>query len=99
MIILIISLFMGFAIQYSDYVGQIFTIRPVLYKFSHNLSGLLGYAIGIMSLCFGFYTNWFIYYNGEESRLAALIVTILVSIWPLNGAFLSLYNQFKAVIS
>ncbi|XP_072379692.1 transmembrane reductase CYB561D2-like [Diabrotica undecimpunctata] len=98
MIILIISCVLGLAVNYPTEAGRIISIRNVTFKFIHNISGLLGYGIGIMSLCFGYFTVWFMYFNGAESRWAALILTILVSIWPLNGAIVSLYNQYKAVL-
>lgn len=99
MIMLIISLVIGLAINYPDQANRIISLRPVTYKLNHNIIGTLGYAIGIISLCFGYYTNWFKYYYGEESRLVVTILTIVASIWPLNGALISAYHQIKAVSS
>lgn len=98
MIILIVSIILGLAVNYPKETKKIVPLRPVTFKFLHNISGLIGYGIGIISLCFGYFTNWFIYFNGPESRWAALIFTIVVSIWPLNGAVLSLWNQLKSVL-
>lgn len=99
MIILIISLFLGVAANYSNEMKRYLSLRPVWYKFIHNGVGILGYAIGIVSLCYAYYTRWFAYYHGEESRLAALILTIVVSLWSINGAIVSAYNQIRAIIS
>ncbi|KAJ8962910.1 hypothetical protein NQ318_001321, partial [Aromia moschata] len=99
MIILIISLFLGYAVNYSDQVRRFIPMRPVWYKLIHNVVGMLGYAIGIASLCFGYYTRWFkYYYPREESRIVAVVFTILVSLWSLNGALVSAYNQLKNLL-
>ncbi|CAH1112372.1 unnamed protein product [Psylliodes chrysocephalus] len=99
MIILIISLILGLAVYYPNQAKNILPLRPVTIKLLHNVCGLLGFGFGIISLCYGYFTHWFIYYNGEESRYAALILTILVSLWPLHGAFVSLYHQVKSVLN
>ncbi|XP_018567157.1 cytochrome b561 domain-containing protein 2 [Anoplophora glabripennis] len=99
MIILILSLFLGVAANYSNEMKSYLSLRPVWYKFVHNGVGILGYAIGIVSLCYGYYTHWFAYYHGEESRAAALILTIVVSLWSINGAIASGYNQIKSLFS
>lgn len=99
MIILIISLFLGIAANYSNEMKIYLSLRPVWYKFIHNGVGILGYAIGIISLCYAYYTHWFSYYHGAESRLAALILTIAVSLWSINGAIVSGYNQIKSIFS
>ncbi|XP_074037375.1 uncharacterized protein [Leptinotarsa decemlineata] len=99
MIFLIISLVLGMAVNYPDYTKKVIDLRPVWHKFSHNILGIIGYAIGIISLCYAYFTHWFAYYNGEESRWTALIITIFISLWPLNGAFVSAYNQIKTVLS
>lgn len=99
MIILILSLALGLAANYPDKAKQLVSMSPVCYKFLHNSFGLLGYGIGIISLCLGYYTNWFVYYTGSESRLVATILTVFMSLWPLNGAFVSIYRQIKALVS
>lgn len=99
MIILILSLPLGFAANYPDQTKKLISLTPVWIKMLHNSIGLFGYGIGILSLCLGYYTNWFIYYTGSESRLVATVLTVFVSLWPLNGAFVSLYYQIKALIT
>ncbi|XP_057664335.1 transmembrane reductase CYB561D2-like isoform X2 [Diorhabda carinulata] len=98
MIILIISIILGLAVHYPKSTKRIVSLRPVTFKFLHNISGLMGYGIGIISLCFGYFTDWFKYFNGAESRWVALIFTMAVSLWPLNGAFVSLWNQWKSLL-
>ncbi|KAJ8929112.1 hypothetical protein NQ314_018226 [Rhamnusium bicolor] len=90
---------LGLAVNYTDAMKRVFPMRSVWYKLIHNLVGLLGYAIGIISLCYAYYTNWFIYYTGEASRMVALSITIVASFWTINGAMVSTYNQIKSVIS
>ncbi|CAG9860807.1 unnamed protein product [Phyllotreta striolata] len=97
MILLYISLGFGLAVNYPKQAEKFLPLRPVTNKFIHNITGLLAYGIGITSLCYGYFTNWFVYYTGEESRSVALGLTIAASIWPLNGAFISLWAQLKTV--
>lgn len=99
MIIIIISLVLGLAANYPDQANKLVSLSPVCFKFLHNTFGLLGYGIGILSLCLGYYTNWFIYYTGSESRLVATILTVFMSTYPLHGAFMSGYRQVKALVS
>lgn len=99
MILIILSIPVGLAIKYFQEVKSYTNIRPVWFKTLHNILGLSGYAIGIISLCFGYYTHWFVFYTDFGSRLVALIVTILASIWTVNGAFVSLYHQVKSLIT
>lgn len=99
MIVIILSLIFGLAATYPDQAKKFISLSAVSYKFIHNSFGLIGYGIGIISLCFGYYTNWFIYYTGSESRLVATILTVFMALWPLNGAFISAYRQIKALVS
>lgn len=96
MILIIMSIALGYAAHYATDLHEY--AAPVVFKFWHNLIGLLGYTIGIASLCFAYYTNWFIYYTTPESRLVALIFTILASLWSINGALISGYSQIKTLI-
>lgn len=99
MIILILSLLLGLAANYPDHAKKLISLTPVWFKMLHNSLGLLGYGIGIVSLCLGYYTKWFVYYTGSESRLVATVLTVFMSLWPLNGALLSLYHQLKALMN
>ncbi|KAH1007457.1 hypothetical protein HUJ04_004687 [Dendroctonus ponderosae] len=99
LIFLVISIPVGLVIKYHREVNPYLPFRLIWYKAIHNILGILGYVIGIVSLCYAFYTNWFIYYTTYESRLLALVVTILASLWTLNGAVLSLAHQIKSVFS
>lgn len=89
----------GFAASYPEQAKKLVSLSPVWFKLLHNSLGLLGYGIGIISLCLGYYTNWFVYYTGSESRLVATILTVFMSLWPLHGAFVSGYRQIKALIT
>ena len=93
MILFILSIVVGCLANYSQRLTKFG--RPVTFKFIHNFLGLLGFVIGIASLCCGYYTNWFVNRTSEESRIVAVVVTILASLWILNGSLVSLYNQIK----
>lgn len=99
MMILILSLILGLAANYPDQAKKIISVTPVWFKMLHNSLGLFAYGIGILSLCLGYYTKWFVFYTGSESRLVATVLTVFMSLWPLNGAFLSFYHQLKALIT
>lgn len=99
MILLILSVPVGLAIKYYQEVKPCISIRLIWCKATHNILGLLGYAIGIISLCYAYYTQWFVFYTDFESRLVALIVTVLASIWTINGAVVSLYHQIKTIVT
>lgn len=97
MILCLLSLLIGLATYYSTKLRNM--IKPVKLKFIHNLVGILGYIIGIVSLCYAFYTRWWIFYTEEKSRLAAVIVTIITTLWTLNGSISSGYNQIKSIFT
>ncbi|KAF7267639.1 hypothetical protein GWI33_019130 [Rhynchophorus ferrugineus] len=99
MIFVIISIPVGLAIKYHKEVKSRVPGRLIVWKLTHNTLGLLGYIIGIISLCYGYYTHWFVYYTSYESRLLGFIVTVIATLWTLNGALVSLYNQIKSVAS
>lgn len=96
MILMILSIILGFMASYTSEFKKLG--RPVTLKFNHNFVGLLGFVIGIISLCCSYYTNWFCYYTTSEARLCTLIVTILGSLWAINVALISGYNQIKTLI-
>ncbi|GJQ76744.1 hypothetical protein Trydic_g15587 [Trypoxylus dichotomus] len=74
-------------------------LRPVITKFIHNVLGNLSFIFGIVSLCCGYYTNWFAYYTSEASRLAATIVTVVICVWSLIHAFVSGVKQVQAIMN
>ncbi|XP_044746721.1 transmembrane reductase CYB561D2-like [Coccinella septempunctata] len=96
MILCLLSLLLGLATYNSTKLRK--CVRPVLLKFIHNLVGIIGYIIGIISLCYAFYTRWWIFYTEENSRLAAVIVTVITTLWTLNGSICSGYNQINSLL-
>ncbi|KAL1512824.1 hypothetical protein ABEB36_002346 [Hypothenemus hampei] len=99
LIFLVISLPFGLMIKYNREVAPYLPIRTIWAKTLHNFLGILGYGIGVISLCYGFYTNWFSYYTSYEARLLALIATLLTGLWTLNGAIISLVEQINTILS
>ncbi|CAG9762393.1 unnamed protein product [Ceutorhynchus assimilis] len=100
MILIIVAIPVGLMIKYyRELQSYVPIIRPIWYKGLHNVLGVLGYIIGIISLCFAYYTHWFVYYTQYESRLVALIVTVLATAWTLNGAIVSMWYQIKTICS
>lgn len=99
LILILLSVPAGLIIKYHREVSPHLPIGVIWFKALHNLLGIAGYLVGIISLGFAFYTNWFVFYTEWQSRLAALIFTITVAVWTLNGAVVSLYHQFKTLIS
>ncbi|KAK9717533.1 Eukaryotic cytochrome b561 [Popillia japonica] len=74
-------------------------LRPVITKFIHNVLGNLTFIFGIVSLCCGFYTNWFAWYTSEASRMAAVIVTAIICVWSLIHSFISGFKQIQAIMN
>lgn len=97
MIFFLISLVFGLGANYSQSLTKY--ARPVVFKLTHNCFGLLGYIIGVVSLCYSYYTNWFVFYTGWESRMVALIATIFGTVWAMNPAIKSGYNQIKTLLN
>lgn len=98
MIVLTLSMFLGLVVKYSNKVKAFFSLKPIWYKLIHNFVGLIGYALGIISLCYAYFTDWFILHNAETSRLTALALTITAALWSINKAIVSLCSQIKGVI-
>lgn len=96
MIFFLLSVLLGVVTNYSQELSQF--ARPIILKFNHNLFGLLGYIIGIISLCYAYYTKWFIFYTSEGSRIVALVATILGTLWTMYPAIVSGYHQIKTFL-
>lgn len=71
--------------------------RPVWFKFTHNFIGIAGYVIGMVSLIYGYKTNWFKFYYSSTSIDVAIYATAIVCAWSLYSAFASGYHQLKAI--
>ncbi|KRT82672.1 hypothetical protein AMK59_4579 [Oryctes borbonicus] len=97
MIILILAILGGFCAMFAQSLKGF--LRPVITKFIHNVLGNLSFIFGIVSLCCGYYTNWFAYYTSEASRLAATIVTAIICVWSLIHAFISGVKQVQAIMN
>ncbi|KAJ8929109.1 hypothetical protein NQ314_018223 [Rhamnusium bicolor] len=63
----------------------------------HAITGIACYAIGIASLCLGYYIGAFRRLVTETEQQAVLGVTIIIAVWSLLAAFKSGYNQLKNV--
>ncbi|KAJ3638343.1 hypothetical protein MTP99_001721 [Tenebrio molitor] len=99
MILFILSILFGVMATYSRELSKYSKhTRPVWFKFIHNFLGLLGYVVGVVSLCYSYYSNWFVFYTSAESRLVALIATILGTLWTMNGSIMSGYDQIKTLL-
>lgn len=73
--------------------------RPVIFKFIHNFIGVACYALGITSLCLGFYIGAFRRLVTEDQLLATVAVVGIIACWSCLSAFKSCYNQLKNMIS
>jgi len=70
---------------------------PVWFKLAHNIVGQLAYIMGIVCLCLGYYTDFFVFYNSESSRITATVVTSLVAVWSLFYSWKSLIHLIKNI--
>lgn len=96
MLLVLLSFIFGFAAANPQKFNNI--AQPVTFKFLHNFLGIAGYVIGMISLIFGYYTHWFVYYTSSETRIVASIATGILTVWPLYAALKSCYGQFRNVI-
>ncbi|XP_066139465.1 probable transmembrane reductase CYB561D1 [Euwallacea fornicatus] len=99
LILILLSVPSGLMIKYYREVNPYLSMRLIWVKAIHNLLSLIGYAVGIISLVYAYYTNWFVYYTDYASRLVAVIVTLLAGAWTMNGAIVSLYHQINSIFS
>ncbi|KAF2892927.1 hypothetical protein ILUMI_13241 [Ignelater luminosus] len=67
-------------------------------KLIHNILGQLTHILLLISLCLGFYTDWFSSNTSKSSRIAATIVTVLIMLWSLFCAWISLFKQIKTIL-
>lgn len=95
MILFIVSLVLGLLTNYAQKLTKYG--RPITFKFVHNTVGVLGFIIGVVSLCYGYYTKWFVYFTTSEARIFVTVATVLGSLWALNGALVSGFNQAKSL--
>lgn len=96
MLLILFSFILGFAAANSQTFSHI--ARPVLIKFLHNILGIIGYVIGMISLIYAYYTHWFVYYTSYETRMVASVATGILTVWPLYAALNNCYGQFRNVI-
>lgn len=95
MILFILSIFLGVIANYSQKLKK--CASPVILKFLHNFFGVFGYIVGVVSLCYSYYSDWFVFYTSEGTRLGLLIATVFGSLWMLNRSFISGYNQIRTI--
>ncbi|KAJ8916366.1 hypothetical protein NQ315_005063 [Exocentrus adspersus] len=74
-------------------------VRPVIFKFIHNFIGISCYAIGITSLCLGFYIGSFRRLVTDEQQLATVSIVGIIACWSCLSAFKSCYGQLKDMFS
>ncbi|XP_066245235.1 transmembrane reductase CYB561D2-like [Euwallacea similis] len=99
LLLILLSIPAGLVIKYHRELNPRLSTKLIWVKAVHNVLGTAGYAVGIISLTYAFYTNWFVYYTDRASRLVALIVTFLAGAWTMNGAVVSLYHQIRSIYS
>lgn len=73
-------------------------LRPVWFKFLHNILGTAAFIIGIVSLLYGYETGRFKKVATEETRTLARIAISVITIWILRNPFVSGYNQIKTIL-
>ncbi|RZC34800.1 cytochrome b561 domain-containing protein 1 [Asbolus verrucosus] len=96
-IFVLLSQFLGVASAKAYHLKSI--LRPVWFKFAHNLFGLLGYLFGLTSLCYGLRKRTFRENTTYESQVATTVVIAVVGAWSIIAALRSGYNQLKNVIT
>lgn len=72
-------------------------LRPVYFKFAHNIIGMVGYVAGVVSLGYGLYLGSFLRLVTEESVESICILMGIVLGWSLLAAFKSAFNQLRTI--
>ncbi|XP_018567751.1 cytochrome b561 domain-containing protein 2-like [Anoplophora glabripennis] len=73
--------------------------RPVIFKFIHNFVGIACYAIGIASLCLGFYIGSFRRLVTDDQLKSLVALVAIITFWSCLAAFKSCYSQVKNMFS
>ncbi|XP_018567784.1 cytochrome b561 domain-containing protein 2-like [Anoplophora glabripennis] len=73
--------------------------RPVAFKFIHNFIGIACYAIGIASLCLGFYIGSFRRFVTDDQLKSLVALVAIIAFWSCLAAFKSCYSQLKNMFS
>ena len=72
------------------------TVRPVIGKFIHNFLGILCFAIGMASQCYGYKKRW----SAEAPQgmgTVLIATTAMITVFSLIGSLRSLWEQFKSL--
>ncbi|XP_017773536.1 PREDICTED: uncharacterized protein LOC108560482 [Nicrophorus vespilloides] len=63
----------------------------------HNILGILSYIFTVASLCTGYFNTPF-FFQSEESKIGATVVSVVICLWSLVYSFISITNQIKQMI-
>lgn len=74
-------------------------MRPVFFKFIHNLLGIAGYVIGAVSLGYGINYGILGRFSSKDAERAAIWCLGIAVFWSLIAALKSCYNQIKDIFS
>nr|XP_023013677.1 uncharacterized protein LOC111503567 isoform X1 [Leptinotarsa decemlineata] len=96
-ILAVVSIIFGLFVTYSHTLKNL--IKPVILKFIHNYIGIVGYAVGILSLCLGLYYWGFSDFVKPNDQQATVGLVGIIGIWTVLGACKSLYYQVKTIIT
>lgn len=94
-ILLIINLFIGIGALYASKLRYI--VRPVITKFCHNCLGIATFIFGMVSLYFGYYTDYIVTVMTPEATTIMATLTILTTIFSCIGALKSFVYQGKGI--
>lgn len=94
-ILLLINLLIGVGALYASKLR--FIIRPVITKFAHNALGIATLVFGMVSLYYGYYTEYIRTEMSPEATTLMAALTIATTVLSCIGALKSLLHQGKDV--
>lgn len=74
-------------------------IKPVYFKFLHNIVGLVGYGAGMVSLGYALYMRGIKSHATDDEVKAVAYLLGFVTVWSALGAFRSMYHQLKTIVT
>lgn len=86
----------GLITLYSSYFQSL--IKPFKIKFTHVCIGIITFVLGIFAQCTGLYSHFFSQLLSSNEQLTCIILVLIASLIPFEGAFRSAYSKYKNLV-
>lgn len=96
MVFLLIGILQGIGAYYAKNLKSY--IKPIYSKFLHNLSAVICFIVGMVSLIYGYLGGMMVPYSTDEIRFCLIVFAIITIILSLIGTIKTTFQQFKTVV-